>query len=85
MRNWLSVGVLCRYHWGCARANLLDNLLLRYLRSIDSRLHGVARDISEIKASQAGMLQILASHDALVGLEDRLDQIEKHFGLTDGE
>jgi hypothetical protein len=62
-----------------------DNLLLRYLRSIDSRLHGMARDISEIKASQAGMLQILASHDALVRLEDRLDQIEKHFGLTDGE
>jgi hypothetical protein len=58
-----------------------NNLVLRYLRSIDGRLDGIARDISEIKRSQAGMLQILASHDArLLRVEDR---IEKRLGLVD--
>ena len=45
--------------------------MLRYLRSIDTRLDGIARDIAEIKTAQSGMLQLLASHDArLLRVED---------------
>jgi hypothetical protein len=61
-----------------------ENLTLRYLRSIDTRLDGIARDIAEIKASSAGMLQILASHDArLLRVEERLDRIDRRIGLID--
>jgi hypothetical protein len=50
--------------------------LLRYLRSIDARLDGMAHDIAEIKGTQS-------SQDArLLRVEERLDRIERRLDLT---
>jgi hypothetical protein len=61
-----------------------DNIVLRYLRRIDEKLDLVRDDVRELKTTQAGMLQILASHEGrLQKIETRLERIERRLDLID--
>jgi DNA-binding FrmR family transcriptional regulator len=65
-------------------ADETNNLVLEHLRTIRGQLEGVAHNITEMKHSQAGILQILASHDArLLRVEERLDRIERSLELVE--
>jgi hypothetical protein len=53
---------------------------LGYLRHLDAKLDRILFEIGEIKSAQAGMLQIVASHDArLLRVDERLERIEKRL------
>ena len=61
-----------------------ENLVLHYLRRIDTRLDGMAADIRELKTTVAGILQVLASHDNhMLRMEVRLERIENRLDLHD--
>jgi hypothetical protein len=65
-------------------AENVENLVLEYLRRLDKKVDGLAEDVREIRATQAAMLQLLASHDNhMLRMETRLERIDKRLDLVD--
>jgi hypothetical protein len=68
-----------------------ENLTLRYLRSIDTRLDGVAHDVHELKVTQAAIMEALATSQKFLAaqaahmlrVDEKLDRIEKRLNLVD--
>ena len=61
-----------------------DNLMLRILRSIDTKLDRVIEDVAELK-TRVGILeaQYASISNRMDRIERRLDCIEKRLGLVD--
>jgi hypothetical protein len=67
-----------------AMSDATENLVLEHLRAIPEELRLLRDDVSELKTTQAGMLQILASHEThLVRIDTRLDRIERRLEPSD--
>ena len=68
-----------------------ENLVLRYLRSIDAKLDRVIEDVQDLKVRMTSVEQRLASVEMSIAgvqhridrVEQRLDHIEKRLELVD--
>jgi hypothetical protein len=65
-------------------ADEADNIVLEHLRHIRGQLDAMRADISELKTTQAGILQILAaSQSHALRIDEKLARIEARLGLVD--
>lgn len=70
-----------------------DNLILRYLRSIDPKIDRVQEDMTEVKSrvgrleQHAGLLTQQGAENAvrLDKVDQRLDRIDKRLNLVEAE
>jgi len=65
-----------------------DDLILRYLRSIDARLDRAIDDIASLKVRMGAIETAFAGHVARVNarfdqIEVRLDRIERRLGMIE--
>jgi len=61
-----------------------DNLVLRYLRSIDQKVDRLVEDVRDLKVCMTGVEEGLAGvNRRLDRVEDRLDRIETRLELSD--
>ncbi len=73
--------------------NVTNELLLEHLKSVQSKLGGMASDISDVKAEirglkshMAGFMNSEVSQDAaLASMQDKLERIERRLELNDPE
>jgi hypothetical protein len=62
----------------------VENLLLEYLRRLDTKVDALADSLRETRAGLSGVVQILASPDAyILRVEMRLGEIERRLELHD--
>jgi hypothetical protein len=62
----------------------VENLILEYLRRLDTKVDALADDLRETRSVLSGVVQILASQDAhMLRVETRLGRIEKRLDLHD--
>lgn len=61
-----------------------DNIVLRYLRSIDDKLDLVRADVHDLKVRMTHVEEGLAGvHRRLDRVDERLDRLETRVGLTE--
>ncbi len=68
-----------------------DNLVLRYLRSLDQKMDRLVEDVGDLKVRMTGVETRLASVEMSIAgvqhridrVEQRLDRIEKRLDLVD--
>jgi DNA-binding FrmR family transcriptional regulator len=78
------VDYLTSRHDTAPMADEADNIVLEHLRHIRGQLDAMRADISELKTTQAGILQILAaSQSHALRIDEKLARIEARLGLVD--